>query len=326
MSDVSELFRPEPEGVNDLYVAVGGMLGLEKLTEAFYARVGVDPLLRPMFRKNLKLSRERLTLFLAERFGGPKEYSRKGCPVNLLRSHAAVPIDHDEAHAWLDHMEAAIRESGLSEPLQTRLSRYFIEEAQGMETPFCHHKLAPLDDLERRLKADPSILSLRNALDQTLLGYAAGLWDGDRVRLLLSFGAKTNDEKTPPLYHAANRFVSFDERRSEAGGTVVRLLAEAGTDVNAVSGAGGQTPLHMAARRGNLAVAEALLAAGADIDPQDRKGETPLRRAVNCGQPELIALLLQRGADPHLADRSGRTPLQAAQATRKGSHLPLFKA
>ena len=56
------------------------------------------------------------------------------------------------------------------------------------------------------------------------------------------------------------------------------------------------TPLHMAARRGNVEIAEALLDCGADIDVRDSKGDTPLQRALNCRKPELASLLLARGA------------------------------
>ena len=69
----------------------------------------------------------------------------------------------------------------------------------------------------------------------------------------------------------------------------------------------------MAARRGNVRIAQALLDGGAALEARDKKGETPLRRAVNCGHPEFVSLLLAHGADVNTRDKKGRTPLQAAR-------------
>jgi ankyrin repeat protein len=69
----------------------------------------------------------------------------------------------------------------------------------------------------------------------------------------------------------------------------------------------------MAARRGNVAVAEALLECGADIESRDSLGDTPLRRSVNCGKAAVAALLLARGADLHSKGSKGLTPLLAAR-------------
>jgi hypothetical protein len=71
----------------------------------------------------------------------------------------------------------------------------------------------------------------------------------------------------------------------------------------------------MAARRGNVDVARALLDCGADIEARDTLGETPLRRSVNCDKTEVAALLLSRGADRHSIGSKGLTPLLAARTT-----------
>src|SRR5205807_695336 len=116
-----------------------------------------------------------------------------------------------------------------------------------------------------------------------------------------------------PLCSAAGRYVDRTERSAETGKVTVEKLIQHGASVNTSSGPEAQTPLHMAARRGNLAVALALLDAGAALEARDKKGETPLRRAVNCGHPEFVSLLLARGADVNTRDKHGRTPLQAAR-------------
>jgi ankyrin repeat protein len=79
---------------------------------------------------------------------------------------------------------------------------------------------------------------------------------------------------------------------------VVRTLVRSGAEVNAQDGVKRCSALHMAARRGNLEVAEALLDCGADIGAQDSSGDTPLLRAVNCRKAKVIELLLNRGATP----------------------------
>jgi ankyrin repeat protein len=88
-----------------------------------------------------------------------------------------------------------------------------------------------------------------------------------------------------------------------------------GANVNASDGVKRCTALHMAARRGNLKIAEALLDCGADVDARDSLGDTPLRRSVNCGQIELAALFLAKGADVHSPGNKGLTPLQAARTS-----------
>ena len=92
-------------------------------------------------------------------------------------------------------------------------------------------------------------------------------------------------------------------------------MVEAGAGVNASDGVKHCTALHMAARRGNLEVAEALLDSGADIEARDSLGETPLRRAVNCDKTDLARLLLRRGADMHSKGSKGLTPSLAARST-----------
>jgi len=52
----------------------------------------------------------------------------------------------------------------------------------------------------------------------------------------------------------------------------------------------------MAARRGSVDVAAALIDHGASLDAPDRKGDTPLRRALNCRRAAVATLLRNRGA------------------------------
>ncbi len=57
-------------------------------------------------------------------------------------------------------------------------------------------------------------------------------------------------------------------------------------------------PLHMAARRGTVEIAQALIDCGARVNVRDRRGDTPLRRALKCRKQALADLLLSNGASP----------------------------
>jgi hypothetical protein len=77
----------------------------------------------------------------------------------------------------------------------------------------------------------------------------------------------------------------------------------------------GWTPLHFAAQAHSLATCEALLRAGAAVDVHDSFGNSPLWRATfeSRGRGEVIALLLRHGADPDLSNRSGVSPVRLAR-------------
>ena len=51
------------------------------------------------------------------------------------------------------------------------------------------------------------------------------------------------------------------------------------------------TAHHMAARRGHLEIAKALLECGANVNAKDTQGVTPSRRALNCRKAAVADLL-----------------------------------
>jgi truncated hemoglobin YjbI len=144
--------------------------------------------------------------------------------------------------------------------------------------------------------------------DRTLLHAAVASGSVETVRLLLESGADPDARAHTPLYRLANEYTG------PGGGQIVRLLVDAGANVNACDNVKRCTPLHMAARRDNVEVAAALLDCGAEIEARDSARETPLRRAVNCNMTRVAALLLARGADAHSIGSRGLTPLAAARS------------
>ena len=79
---------------------------------------------------------------------------------------------------------------------------------------------------------------------------------------------------------------------------MVRSLLDAGADVNRQDFSG-ETPLHWAARGGNdcSAVAELLLASGAEVDKGSSILTFPLTNAAAMGNPKVCSVLLRAGAD-----------------------------
>ncbi|KAJ4860563.1 ankyrin repeats (3 copies) domain-containing protein [Trichoderma breve] len=90
---------------------------------------------------------------------------------------------------------------------------------------------------------------------------------------------------------------------------VVKLLLEAGVNVNSENFLYAGTPLLQAVANGNVVVAKLLLKHGATVDLKPRKGITPLFLAIECGHEEVVQLLLENGFDINLKDQQGRTPL-----------------
>ena len=77
---------------------------------------------------------------------------------------------------------------------------------------------------------------------------------------------------------------------SNGPGDMVRLLHEHHADVDAVD-SDGNTPLHVAAQRGNVAVLDVLLAFGANVYARNHSGKTPLHLAAAYSQRRAVRLL-----------------------------------
>lgn len=91
------------------------------------------------------------------------------------------------------------------------------------------------------------------------------------------------------------------------------LLLQRGADANAED-RHLQTPLHVAAATGRCAFAAKLVACGANVSKEDRWNATPLHKASASGQQEVVDLLLRHGGDAAAADAWGATPLHRAAA------------
>lgn len=86
--------------------------------------------------------------------------------------------------------------------------------------------------------------------------------------------------------------------------SLVRVLADAGADVNAIDYLE-NTPLHMAAERGMADAVNILLANGAYVDLSNIMGTTPIMAAAQNGHTGIAELLAETGANPGIRDYAG---------------------
>jgi hemoglobin len=119
----------EQEGVT-LYEAVGGQPFFDRLVEAFYEGVVHDPVLRPLYPDDdLDGARHRLSLFLAQYWGGPHTYmEERGHPMLRMR-HMPFHIGPTERDHWLLHMAAAVERCTPPGEIRDMLMGYFVPAA-----------------------------------------------------------------------------------------------------------------------------------------------------------------------------------------------------
>ena len=158
------------------------------------------------------------------------------------------------------------------------------------------------------------------------------LWGASRVvhslplvRALLDAGADPNDGVTLPLAASAGDLPVLETLRAHGadvdqawatdGATSlyailnwsrtpegVLWLLEHGADPNAAFAENGETPLHVAARAWDVALVEAMVAHGADIERKRGDGRTPYAVAELNGNRAVAEWLRAHGASPELLE------------------------
>lgn len=116
-----------------LYERVGGDRFFDTLVARFYEGVAADPVLRPLYPRQLEEAKEHLRLFLIQYWGGPRAYEAiRGHPRLRLR-HAPFVIGELERDAWLGHMGAAVRAAALAPEDERALLDYFDMAARSLQ-------------------------------------------------------------------------------------------------------------------------------------------------------------------------------------------------
>lgn len=173
-------------------------------------------------------------------------------------------------------------------------------------------------EIRRLLISNPGLANVRGWYNRTPLMAAAARGHVAVCRVLLKYGARTDDVAIiggTALHHAA-RF-GHEE--------VVSLLLEAKANAG-MQGPGGWTALIGASAYGRLDVVKRLLAhGGQDVNERTAAGKTALWLACSWGHADVAKALLVAGADEDMPDEEGQTPRTAAEQWGKHGCLDVLQ-
>ena len=164
----------------------------------------------------------------------------------------------------------------------------------------------------------------------TALHLAAAGYRVEIVRQLLTAGADpnatSNHRRSGPLHYASDGYVSGPEWDEKRQVKTIRVLLEAGAEINAQD-KNGAAPLHRAVRTRCAAAVAFLLKAGSDPLLKNKPGSTPFHLAVQDtgrggsgaeearnGQRRIIQEFLSAGVSKLLEDGKGKTVLDCARS------------
>ncbi len=168
-----------------------------------------------------------------------------------------------------------------------------------------------------RLGADPNC---RDQWRNTPLSNAAWKGDQDALDLLYAKGADITRK-----CHEDNDLLSHAAFNAQIGS--VKWLLSKGADPKHISAKTGESALHFAISKRDdprrTEIVRVLVEAGADVNLKTiagketgcfmrdafLKSETPLHRAAAYGDKDMIQILLNAGADPSIKDANGDTPI-----------------
>lgn len=329
------------------YQAVGGAAACRKLADAFYARVGRDPVLRPLFPgKTFRCAIEEFSAFLVQFLDGPAEDSQRRWWLSLRESHLRFRIGKRERDAWMRNMVAALDEVAMEESCRSALrslfersSAYLVnadaefqDDAKDWGGDTIHEEVScrwdaqrVLDDVvaavrrgqaERAIALSESLpLSTRLGRSRTVLAALLGVMIGSKDDTLLDY-VRRRILADPGLVQERYSGRTLLHGAAAAGSLgITELLLDLGANPNVLDD-GGHAPLYCLAnecRSGGEGVVAVLVHAGAKIDACDGvKHCTALHMAARRGNSEMAGALLDCGANLEARDSAGDTPLRRA--------------
>lgn len=121
-----------------LFSRVGGMPFFERLVDLFYEGVADDDVLAPLYPEypDFDGARHRLTLFLAQYWGGPTTYLEERGHPRLRMRHLPFHVGPLERDRWLVHMASAVERAcdapEIPDGVAGELMAYFVPVAEHM--------------------------------------------------------------------------------------------------------------------------------------------------------------------------------------------------
>ncbi len=328
-----------------LLEALGGEAGCKRLSAEFYAGVGKDEVLRPLFPgKTLRCATEEFAAFLIQFLGGYEEQTQKRWWLSLRESHARFKISAEQRSAWLKQMQAALDAFQMDEDTRKTLRGFFVESSAyviGKETNAPQSEEIGARWAEQRA-LDECIAAISGGNDQEAIALAPrfasrpSVFVGVLARMMQSHRpalirfASDAVEREPSLMTSRFAGKTLLHVASGAGCVdVVESLLKLGADANALDG-GGHTPLYSVANEcASMAgpeIVRALVRAGSGVNACGGVTRaTPLHMAARRGFKETAQALLDCGAASEAKDRKGDTPLQRALNCRRKEVAQLLK-
>jgi hemoglobin len=119
--------------VTSFYDDIGGMATIKAIVDRFYEGVAADEVLRPMYpEEDLGPAAERLTLFLAQYWGGPTTYSENRGHPRLRMRHAPFEVTPTAKEHWLRHFRDGLDSVDLTPEQAAQFWDYATHAAQFM--------------------------------------------------------------------------------------------------------------------------------------------------------------------------------------------------
>ena len=109
-----------------------GVETLNHLIHAFYRRVGKHPNLAPIFPDDLTETARKQEQFMTQFLGGPPLYTEEHGHPMLRARHMPFEITQTSAKEWLQCMEDAMDEVGLSGPIRDFYFSRLVQTAEHM--------------------------------------------------------------------------------------------------------------------------------------------------------------------------------------------------
>jgi hemoglobin len=117
------------------YQALGGEQGVRRLVDRFYDHMDQDIQVKPLrdlHAKDLRVSREKLFMFLSGWLGGPDLYVQKYGHPRLRARHLPFAIDSRMRDQWMLCMRQALNDESIDAALCQRLLQAFAATADHM--------------------------------------------------------------------------------------------------------------------------------------------------------------------------------------------------